>query len=948
MKLIPYLVNVKESIITSKDVHPQKLRLELIYNRYDVKEIEYIEYLKEDLFKKGTHLGNNLWTIYTHYKVDGIFYQLGFKIEIDEDENIDNFILSFKSYINSREERYILRYLPKEDIFIDANLYQLNRKVKTKNIFDTAGFIVLEIENIKNNTKEEIPIRVLPSSIDYEDYIEMINDLISIREDIVISDGSKVGIGNHWERKKDNYNECVGKIYNHIMQIDKNPKSKLSMDSIKMPYNKIKNIKPKTIIEKSLYPYKDKYFTTAGKEDFNIYENQMIKYSLIQIKDKIEKYKKSYLKNIQYNKYHLEDIGQNISQIFNEDIENKLIYLEDKKYENLIKIKNMLDSNRKDILGDNKDYIRIKFELDSYLGLLSIDSDINIVITFDEKLSEYKLDFQSNYYDDGNYNNLYDFETGKKNYKYVHKNDVISRWAKFETRKINLTYKSRDIRNIKFLYDQLSNRELNHINFDIIAKRQNYINPDPLVRPESINNDNKKKSILIECVKIISINGQSVPNYSHEQLEIFIESNVIGLNSVDIYEKIGFIKSLQYKLERSKEQEQIFINDKSLDITLEKIDTLLSLDFIKNIKYKRDILKPTQIFINDFSYNKVFRELKGLNKKVRFLDNISPEMLFLKTTSNIYEYWCLFKIVDVLINDLAWKINNKKDVLKSIDKLLKYNSNFDKPCVMINLEHKLNNGDTLHLDLIYEGKIYYNDSQYKTPDFQFRFRLDDKYTTWFGESKELEKTVYLDAKYRNYEEQGYKEFLNDINHVSIDKYYTTFINTTNESDVSFIVHSDKHNKYNCFGGNHIIDNGKIKEVVIKDESENYINKNNHRFGSFFLLPSDSFNINKFLRMILEYHLNLYTMCWTCGEIHNIEVKDKRTISGALKYHFTCNNCKEFWVKNHCANRGENHTLLKHYDNYHSINKTEKDPWYVICPVCFEGMDKNNLKFEVMS
>lgn len=951
MRLIPYLVNLKESTNVSSEVYPQKLRTELSYKGNYVKDIEYIEYLNENLFKKGTHLGNDLWTIYTHYSVDNKFYQLGFKIEVDENESLDDFILSFKSYINSNEERYTLRYLPNEDIFIDTNFYKLNRKIKTKNIFDTAGFIILEVENIKNNTKEEIPIRVLPSSIDYEDYIEMINDLISIREDIVISEGSKVGIGNHWERRKNNYNECIDKIYNHIVQIDKNPKGKLSMENVKIPYNKIKNIKPKTIIEKSLYPYKDKYVTSIGKEDFNIYENQIIKYSLIQIRDKIEKYKKDYLKNIQYNKQYLEDVSEKLSDIFEDNIENKLKHYKNKIEYNTIKIENLIYENKQDVFEYDKDCIRVIFELDSYLYSLSID-DICIDLKYNAK-SEYELVFESSYYNDENYNNMYDVETDRKTYKYLHNGDKKFTQAQFKTRKVNLLYRSKDIRNIKFLYDKLSDRELHKISFDIIAKRQNYSYSDPLIKSDTINNPNIKPSMLIECVEIRSINGETVPNYDENEIKLFMEANVLGLNSVDIYEKIGFIKSLEHKIEINNMNEQNFINDKSLDITLEKIDKLLSLDFIKNIKCKRDILKPTQIFINDFSYNKVFRELKILNKKVRFLDNISPEMLFLKTTSNIYEYWCLFKIVNVLINDLGWTLNNKSDVLKSIDKFLKHSSNFNKQSITLDLEHKLKNGSTLHLDLIYEGKVYYNDSQYKTPDFQFRFKRDEEYSPWLYSSKSLQKIVYLDAKYRNYDEQGKDKFFDDINDVSIDKYYNTFINTVNKSDVSFIVHSDKNNKYNCFGGNHIVDNGKLKEIVSKYEDEKYENINNHKFGSFFLLPYNSFNINNFLRMILEYHLGLYRMCWTCGEIHDINVEEKRTKGGKQKYHFTCNTCEEFWVKNHCAKKGENHTLVKHYDNYHSINKGKKDPWYVICPVCFDGMEEkeeyeNNLKFSIVN
>lgn len=939
MKLIPYLVTVQEDRAYNEyNILPKELKRHCEISKHSFLKISYIEYLDEQYFKKGTNLGSGVWTIYTHYEINKKYYQLAFKAELNDDESIDNYILRFKSNSIDNKELNILRYIEDLGVFIDTPRYTIgNRRIETKNIFDTAGYVSLEIENIKTSKVEIIPIRVLPSSIDYKDYIEMIEDLISIREDIVTTDGGKVGIGKQWELKRDNYINCIDNIYNHIIQINNNPSSKLSLENTKVSYNKMKKIKPKTIIEKSMYPYKDKYTTTVGKEDLNMYENQIIKYSLIQIKDKIEKYKKKLKNNIDYNTKYLDEIKDNIENTWEETIlnkkqnyEKKLEDIESRK-SNILKNSYILDSLSQE---DKQKYIDIRFNININSHLFDEDYRRILYISYNQDLYEFTLILKSNPW---NYSiKAYDYDLGYGMYEYTNLNDNYQGRGNFKTRIVDLVFKSKNINEIKFLYDYLASEKINSLNLNIRALRKNKRFNNPLLE-ENFNIYSKYEEFTIDCEKVISINNQATPVYRKEDLMEFLELTINDLNSENEKEKLGFIYTLENKSNKIEKQKNDFYSNKILDSTVEKIDKLLNLEFIKNLKVKKDILKPTQIFINDLSYNKVFRELKKLNKKVRFLDNISPDMYFLKTTANIYENWCLYKIVDVLINDLGWQLKNKESVLKDIDKLLKHTGKFDKPCVKIELEHNIKHNDKMKLDLIYEGKIYYDENIYKTPDYQFIFR-----SRTIGE-----KRVYLDAKYRNYKEQGTPIFLRDINNVAIGKYYVPFIETPNSSDVSFIVHSDKDERFECFGGNHIIENYKIKEinkynVLLKDEP-----KNNHRFGAFYLLPSYSFNINKFLRMILEYHIGMYNICWSCGEVEAIYEETKKTAGGNTKFHYKCNKCNEFWVKNHCCTR-DKHKLIKHIDNYHSINENKKDPWYVTCPICFNGMDKEEYPEELIT
>lgn len=55
----------------------------------------------------------------------------------------------------------------------------------------------------------------------------------------------------------------------------------------------------------------------------------------------------------------------------------------------------------------------------------------------------------------------------------------------------------------------------------------------------------------------------------------------------------------------------------------------------------------------------------------------------------------------------------------------------------------------------------------------------------------------------------------------------------------------------------------------------------------------------------------------------------------MKYHYSCKNCNEFWVKNHCFGSVD-HKLIKHRDNYHLLNNDTSNPWHLICPICGNG------------
>jgi hypothetical protein len=198
--------------------------------------------------------------------------------------------------------------------------------------------------------------------------------------------------------------------------------------------------------------------------------------------------------------------------------------------------------------------------------------------------------------------------------------------------------------------------------------------------------------------------------------------------------------------------------------------------------------------------------------------------------------------------------------------------------------------------------------------------------------KKVYKRVYVDAKFRDYKQQGEQKWKKDIIEIAVNKY---LLRTTgnDRGDISFIVHSDQ-NKGQESEEKGIAYNGLYDRDLRGDlpfqiwGSDELREKYAHSFGSFCMIPENVGSFKKWFRMLMEYHFNLFYVCWSCGSMN--QVVEEENIRGVGK-HFRCLNCNDFWVKSHCENK--KHDLIKHLDNYHK-QVEENNPWNVVCPVCF--------------
>ena len=140
-------------------------------------------------------------------------------------------------------------------------------------------------------------------------------------------------------------------------------------------------------------------------------------------------------------------------------------------------------------------------------------------------------------------------------------------------------------------------------------------------------------------------------------------------------------------------------------------------------------------------------------------------------------------------------------------------------------------------------------------------------------------------------------------------------------------------------------NSNLEKLKAACEGREFIEKYpwksfDRKFGSFGVIPGVDGYINRLFRMILEWdkpfgysdntHLLVWNSCLLCGSaISEEDIIEDSTVGGYSKYHITCPNCGEFWVKSHCWKC--NIDLIKHTPG-HNYLRGGSD-WYVDCPSC---------------
>ncbi len=366
------------------------------------------------------------------------------------------------------------------------------------------------------------------------------------------------------------------------------------------------------------------------------------------------------------------------------------------------------------------------------------------------------------------------------------------------------------------------------------------------------------------------------------------------------------------KNNRGVETENLF------DKIIANLNACLSLKIFRGVELKTERWHMTQIFTNDANYHRAYVKLRELDEIFDFSFDVDDKNIPAQTMYQIYEWWILAKIIEFLVVKLNWRVEGGGDNPVEIFRNL-----FNANKFLTQGKVLLTNGD-MALELYYNVDI--NESigasnRKLRPDFLFKVTANDK-----------TKFFILDAKYRNYAAQGENFWAaEDLKGVCENKYIREIkAETGADISMSFIVHSDK-TRGNKFLGKYVTYNATV-EPKIQEQFKN-IRGGRQQIGSFYLLPYDGETLNQseinltlFFKLMFEYFLGCWTICWECGS-DLVDVTPLLTKGKYEKYYMRCEKCGAFWVKTHCHSC-HNH-LIKHYINYH----VEQSKWLVRCPNC---------------
>lgn len=894
-----------------------------------IKDIKFVPLEAHDSIKLDIEKGIIINTHQT-YKERGI-YQLA--LEIKDMKDSDNIIC--RARVGS-EYIYDFRWYKDKNIFFESSIYtrEFNGRLKLKKdistAFTTAGVYFIDVFN-NDEIIKTIEVKVMPSSISYDDYLEMIKDLREIREGLILDSRSHVGVFSKWNSRIQKIEDRIKIIEKELKNIEKKPRYTLVSSLEEVPLNRINKIDTKLLRDKTINPYKKKYNQRVDHTSINLYEHKAIKYALKEINEKVKEYKDRLNKDIIKERNEILKVIERFNETSDVKIKERYIELKEKRA-NVERALRNIEASPYNILNYHPNIIYVDFnvnKLDLYNEDFKGTMKLGLKIDENRGIFEFEVDSQSVDRDfylslSPNLNNKERFVYRElkidNNNEFGLSNEIIE---VLESKKFSCKLVTKNINEIIFLYKKLSSIKKGRLNIQAFAVKD--INSNYVFGGE----DRKYYRIFtMNLLKIYSIDGEGVPSYSNSEIMSFIEEHLTKINNQNIslkknLDEFKFINSIKMKLEDIEVVEEKSNENYYCESIESMLNNISNLNIIKSINDNKKVhLKPTQIFVNDSRYRKVYKNLKKLDDEIMYSFDKSNNYILMNSTQNIYEIWCLFAMVDLLINEMGWIIVNKSDVKYVLDNLLSDKSDKNISGLEIDLFYEYSTNFDIKMKIIYEGEIRYEENKKKCPDYQFVLTVYDKV------NKVNFKPVraYLDAKYRNYDVQGLEEtFINkDIIEVAIEKYLKTFLGTNNEPIVSMIAHSCNDSKY--------VEYGTYENKVYKMFKGDKSILKAHSYGGFPLVPSNKNELKKFFKIILEYHLSLYDVCWNCGEAKNIEKIEKTTISGFVKHHYTCKECNEFWVKNHCSVPKLNHGIIKHIENYHEV-KEEKSPWHVVCPEC---------------
>jgi len=904
------------------------------------------------------------WYTFNHYhriieRSDGKIgrtLQIGFAIDGMDHDDTDVYLMPLQ------HDKNPIKLAHFKGVWFERSTY----RIKSGKLFPTkwitgvanAGTIKLVIKK-DDSILYEATINFLPSSISEKDYDIMLTDLFRIN-DSLFQDNSNVTIGNIKQHQINHLESIIEQLEGPIITINNRPKSNLAFNWQKEKYTNRVKFRMRTEIEKRMNPGKHKVSVFKAHETPQIIENEMIKTELLRLK----KYCKFYSTSSKLRQTDTEQLKHESTITIDKlggNLKDQLIQAGALLHNGDIRIQPLKDFQeslqRKQMLINeqiNQLMLNKKEKIDSLnerLPFLHASAEVELFFTIESSEFQRKITLGNNL--ESEYRNYYRKRSITfKGYTYSKQNrnySISNNFSDFVT----IYLQTKHIKEHGKLFNlfekvmsQLNERNLSEplfvsIKGDVLYDTQHY-NPDGDIigmkderyTYREIRNYNFKFSTIKEA----KINDESFDLTVTEEESI---SNIIPQLLIGNYKRtfveleaqqetlnhqLYLIVSLLSKHTFQEKEEDYARRYGKLAIT---IDEWLQLPVFRTIQTTGlERIKPTQLFLHDPTYLIIWNFMNQIDESVDL--TVIPEFGELRygvrRMHKIYETWTLFKIVDLLTNDMGWTIKDKANARQ-------YFLNFVSLSKRKNLKDftvELTQGKW-KLTIYHEPYINLKESSHYRPDYAFQFFYDD---TPVG-------NAYMDAKYRNYIEQGTDEnsqkasrnaeylWKKDIDDTAIQKYgqiNAVEAEWSQNTRASFIIHPDV-----AFGmgkeltgeNYHVYYNETLYPNMITGNS-----KDTHKYGSIYLTPSSVYPFKNWLRMMMEFHFGAYDKCWSCGS-NDVEEEIKYTISKFPKFYYTCRDCPQFWVKTHCRN---GHTIIKSSNTYHK-RADRTDRWHIECPTC---------------
>ena len=891
-----------------------------------------------------------------------VLYVPGFCIiDLKPGESEEQFEIKYKANNDDNSEYQVMSYFSVSDkrlvthsdhphcgVFFDLPSFQFEIKygrLASEYLADTATAVLgsvnvgyTEIACFKKNIENPVVkcyLKVLPSSMTEQVFGRMIDDILAVHRQLLVSKRGKqsISLNRSWNTNLLEINERLNRLESCFNLILKRYYTRLKLMRCNINRRSVKKFNDRFIMQYAADPSKQKYKAETLVEDNNIYEHRMLLWALnglskfvntvsrsVEEKDKIEKVKIRHDKELflkQYNLNRIEDADKLIQAL---DVCNR---------------------------GDIYD----KF-IECHYDVMEDDGNQNLIrgcVSFDD-FCIYDEDWSAGYYPVTL--TCCGFEGTKffLSYTCEYKEDG-------EKKDLTLKFLSNDVK-----WQELVYKEFNKIRSKYNCSVQSGYSSGYLVKINGkhilARNDDNKRAYVFYSIDSFSINGKEyLPLNSLKAARTHLKQLYNDMYEVDdnirvryeVFEEQGFkylVRELEAEKNKfSKNNQEIdseAIVHKELD---NKILKLKQYSFLDKLAEKgNETWTLTQKFINDSNYKAAYNFFHELNECYHFSELNSSYSLIHQKVNDLYEYWIFIKILEVLLLKQKWdliEVNGsitkdvQKDISEIVSKILSTQNDALQNCTLVFSHALRNDRKAAILTFSYNRDINFikriGKSDHLTPDYHFVITYEN------SEKKMIKKHFCLDAKYRNYKNQKGK-WTEDINKVCIDKYLIklneSLKQNSNNEDVdeeyiaAFIVHSDA-DSYPYWGGN-------PRKALKIDQINCGKRYPKHRIGSFPLLPNSVLkngnmkdierNLLTFFIMIFEYHCELYDVCWECGN-----VEPTRLESSAGSFHYLCESCNRFWVKYHCQHK-DHHPLIKHKYNYHK-ESTPNSHFLVICPEC---------------